>query len=94
MDGWLKGLIATTCLIVIAASGLYFWSYYQQQAHAKAVRAAIQKQADIRAECRQALADFHALTNSRTDPRFPKVQRTAETCAAEGYIPKRYWLTD
>lgn len=36
MDGWLKGLIAAACVVVIAAGGYYLWGQYQYRAAANA----------------------------------------------------------
>lgn len=30
---WLRGLIAVTCIAVLAAVGYFFWAEYQQAAH-------------------------------------------------------------
>lgn len=36
MDGWLKFLIATACVVIIAGGGYFAWSEYQQKQAAKA----------------------------------------------------------
>lgn len=35
MDGWLKFLIATACVVIIAGGGYYAWNEYQQKVSAE-----------------------------------------------------------
>lgn len=57
MNGWLKFLIATACVVIIAGGGYFAWSEYQSN---KAIEQARknQKEASLRFECRAMVADL------------------------------------
>lgn len=48
MDGWLKGLVATASLVVIAGGAYFFWREYQ--AHERAIIARADKRFSLTTE--------------------------------------------
>lgn len=53
---WFKGLVAATCVVVVAAIGFYFWRDTQDREAAERRDAAIRTSA-VAAECRQLVED-------------------------------------
>lgn len=53
---WLRGLVAVTCVAVLAAIGFYFWQDYQDREAASAREAAV-RSAALSVECKQMLDD-------------------------------------
>lgn len=57
MDGWLKGLIATACVVIIAGGGYFAWSQYQANKSREEAKQA-QEEASMRVACRAMVADL------------------------------------
>ncbi len=54
---WFRGLVAATCVAVLAAIGFYFWRDTQDRSLAAAHQADL-RDAALTSECRQMLADL------------------------------------
>lgn len=57
MDGWLKGLVTVTCVVVIAGGGHYAWSEYQASQRREVVQKAAETAANGRF-CRNMVSDL------------------------------------
>lgn len=82
MDGWLKGLIAAACVVVIAGGGYFAWSEYRSAQAASAAqergleRAAFQSE---RAKCLEALQPHRV-------SQFGEEKRIRDKCRQDGFI--------
>ncbi len=75
MDGWLKGLVATACVVVIAGGAYFGLSEYQRSQE----REAAQQQANLQF-CRQMISDL-----ARSKVENYKGGHAAN-CINEGYV--------
>lgn len=77
---WLKGLLAITCVAVLAAVGFYFWTEYQRSAESA-------RRADV-AEARDAclfMLDRYA-HRDLNNPDAPAMLARVEGCLNDGMI--------
>lgn len=78
MDGWLKALISTACVVVIAGGGYYAWSEYQD-----GLRQDEAKERALAAECRALVRRL-----SRHDVEGIKGGHVA-LCINNGYVSEK-----
>ncbi|PSH68623.1 hypothetical protein CU102_12755 [Phyllobacterium brassicacearum] len=76
MDGWLKGLIAVACVVVIAGGGYYTWSEYS----AKKERTLINERRAASARCQSRMEAIMDGNLSADD------QIVISNCIVQGHI--------
>lgn len=82
MDGWLKGLIATACVVVIAGGGYFAFSEYRRSQEQEVAKAAADRRALIVA-CKQMIMDL-----SKNETKDYKGGYIA-TCINDGYVTEQ-----
>lgn len=79
MEGWLKGLIAVACVVIIAAGGYYFWGEVQ----ASQQRQAIAKRLSEIAMCKESLREHD-----------DAAMQAREDCFSRGLVTAdEYWAS-
>lgn len=73
IDGWLKFLIATACVVIIAGGGYFAWSEYQQK-----------KTAETEAKERTMVSGCRATLTREGSP----AKALRDHCVSNGYITR------
>lgn len=85
MDGWLKGLVAVACLIIIAAGGYYaLGEYNRHQANVGAERAT--RLANVTPEMCQTMATATLPDNPTQPPKTTIYSQELGDCASAGLL--------
>jgi len=85
MDGWLKGLVATACVVVIAGGAYYAWSEFDRE---QSVNRASQRAvaANVSPEQCQTMATATLPDNPSQPPKTTRFAQELSACARYGYL--------
>ncbi|NSX90145.1 hypothetical protein [Agrobacterium tumefaciens] len=82
MDGWLKSLVASACVVIIAGGGYFAWSEYRRSK----IETARQSEASKRAELQQ---ERQRCLDALKPPRVTMLgeeKRYRDKCRQDGFI--------
>lgn len=85
MDGWLKGLVATACVVVIAGGAYYGWSEYDRKQTAERARQR-SVEANVSPEQCQTMATATLPDNPSQPPKTSRYTQELVLCARYGYL--------
>jgi hypothetical protein len=85
MDGWLKGLVAAACVVVIAGGAYYAWSEYDRKQSAALSRQR-SVEANVSPEQCQTMATATLPDNPSQPPKTTRYAEELAICARYGYL--------